>query len=516
MNSENQASHIKPDILAILVERNIRMAEQQGLRKEVSATPALPAGSSSREPSLKPRKSNRRSTITEDELPSEQQHPDQSTRSLTITSKNPSWKVHVRNGAEMKASVQRYSDQWYQSIRDYVADFEAVVTEADEALESNEQLTQEVQQLQAASQEMEANHQDVKLKNKQLTRKNNGLRNEIKALREGPPSESENDGEENNPVELERNTKTHRPSKYTPKYSDPTTLTDGKDPLYEDWKLSVEDKLSANKDWWPTPVETARVILTWTGGKASKHLNARRRHEPNVFAEPSDVFECLDEIFKDHDRERKARRDFIKLKMESGQTFADFYSEFILLANQLRNATEGSKMEDLGDKITEELKLATANSGTFDSLLDYKKHLQSTYIKLSHIESESQSSSKAAAKAANRAGRTARTTDVLLRMLPKTKFHTDVEKEALKNLTNYSSHSQKCWGCGGDHLLADCPNPTKKTRWVQKRFKTEVASLQEANDDSDVQVASLKAKASGDVASDTSESESERIPLPKN
>ena len=101
-------------------------------------------------------------------------------------------------------------------------------------------------------------------------------------------------------------------------------------------------------------------------------------------------------------------------------------------------------MENLEEKITTELALTTANSGPFYSLRSYKKHLQSTDVKLNHLRPEPQSASKTTIKAANRADRTSRTTDALLRMLPKVKSHTDIEKQALKNLSNYSSHSVNC------------------------------------------------------------------------
>ena len=173
-------------------------------------------------------------------------------------------------------------------------------------------------------------------------------------------------------------------------------------------------------------------------------MNARRRHESNVFVKSSDVFECLNEIFKNHDRERKARRNFIKFKMKSDQIFSNFYSEFILLTNQLSNAIQKFKIENLRDKIIEELKLVTVNIDKFDSLLNYKNHLQSIYLMLSHIESKSQFFSKAAARIVNRASRIAKTIDVLLRMLFKIKFDIDVEKKILKNLINFFSRSRKC------------------------------------------------------------------------
>ena len=278
----------------------------------------------------------------------------------------------------------------------------------------------------------------------------------------------------------------------------------------------MKNKFSVNKNWWFTLAKKIRVIFIWIDEKINKHFNVRRRHESNVFVEFSDVFEILNEIFKNHDKKRNARKIYNKFKMKSNQIFSKFYSKFILLINQLRDCIEAIKMKNLKEKITTKLTLITINSDFFYFLKFYKKHLQSIDVKFNHLRSESQFASKITIKTANRVDKTSRTTDALLRMLFKIKFHIDIEKQILKNLFNYFNHNVNCWDCENFHFLIDCLNLVKKTQWVQKKFKIEIVNLKKINDESNMQLVNLKIKISKKIVSEINEFDFEMIRFSKN
>ena len=196
---------------------------------------------------------------------------------------------------------------------------------------------------------------------------------------------------------------------------------------------------------------TTRIIFIFISDKVSKHFNARRRHDLTIFVRLKDVFDALNEIYLDHDSERNVRAKYNELKMKLKQFFAEFYSNFILLTNQLKNCIDQIKLKNLKNKISTSLIQATINSESFNFLLIYKKHLQIIDINLNRRRLATQflskyftKSTKSFIKSISRIDKIARNIDMLLRMLSKSKTYINMKHEAVKNLVIKSKNNRNC------------------------------------------------------------------------
>ena len=252
------------------------------------------------------------------------------------------------------------------------------------------------------------------------------------------------------------------------KYLKSSIFTNEVNSLYENWKLQMQNKLKANKNWWSSKSEQIRVILFWTDEKISRHLNVRRRYNFDVFEISRNVFDILNEIFKDSNSQRNARTVYNELRMKSEQIFVDFYVEFILLINQLKNCFEKIKMKNLKNKIITTLRRATANSDFFRFLKKYKNHLQITNVRLRNLRLVSKSIlSKDTEKESDRFSKSVvRIVETLSRTLSVAiKTQISLKNQIIKNLTRQSI---KCFDCKNSHFLKNCLNfdQKEKEQWV--------------------------------------------------
>ena len=196
---------------------------------------------------------------------------------------------------------------------------------------------------------------------------------------------------------------------------------------------------------------TTRVIFIFISDKVNKHFNARQRHNFTIFVRFKNVFDILNEFFLNHDSERNARAKYNELKMKSEQFFAEFYSKFILLTNQLKNCIDQIKLKNLKNKISTSLTQTTINNESFNFLLIYKKHLQIIDINFNRRRFAIQflskyfiKSVKSFIKSIFRIDKTVRNIDMLLRMLFKSKIYINMKHETVKNLVIKFKNNRNC------------------------------------------------------------------------
>ena len=220
---------------------------------------------------------------------------------------------------------------------------------------------------------------------------------------------------------------------------------------------------------------TTRVIFIFISDKVNKHFNARQRHNFTIFVRFKNVFDILNEFFLNHDSERNARAKYNELKMKSEQFFAEFYSKFILLTNQLKNCIDQIKLKNLKNKISTSLTQTTINNESFNFLLIYKKHLQIIDINFNRRRFAIQflskyfiKSVKSFIKSIFRIDKTVRNIDMLLRMLFKSKIYINMKHETVKNLVIKFKNNRNCWNCEEFYFLIDCFNFSKKKKWIKK------------------------------------------------
>jgi len=136
--------------------------------------------------------------------------------------------------------------------------------------------------------------------------------------------------------------------KRSPKQSDPPILTDGVDPTFEGWKIKMKHKLRENSDHFQTEKSKVGYMYGRTEGDAARHLEPDM--ENDKFSTPDDVYDFLESIYGDPDRELNAREEYRALIMGKLE-FGEFITKFRQLANRAK-IHESNWKDDLFAKIT--------------------------------------------------------------------------------------------------------------------------------------------------------------------
>ena len=99
-----------------------------------------------------------------------------------------------------------------------------------------------------------------------------------------------------------------------PKIPDGKKLRDGQNPRYESWKIDVQGKLRALAHQYNTPESRILYVKSMCEGEAADHLMARMRDDAvDPYFDANDMFEHLDTVYLDANREINAKSDFRQL-----------------------------------------------------------------------------------------------------------------------------------------------------------------------------------------------------------
>ena len=183
--------------------------------------------------------------------------------------------------------------------------------------------------------------------------------------------------------------------KRSPKHPDPPVFTNGVDPTFDDWSLRIQDKLIVNDDHFPTESVKVIFVISRTESDAADHLTAYRAGgHADYFKTSQSVLDVLQDIYADPDRERNARRNYMRLKQSKKQSFNVFYSEFRKQVSYL-GYDEKTLMNDLREKVVLRLKEALSNTTTrFNTIAKLKDHLQTVDNQQRSIEAEKDRASR--------------------------------------------------------------------------------------------------------------------------
>ena|ERR1700733_14636822 len=97
-----------------------------------------------------------------------------------------------------------------------------------------------------------------------------------------------------------------------------------------------------------------RYIFNRTEGEANKHLHPRytcNEDNKDLFELIQEMFDLLDSIYRNRYHVRNSRNVYCKLQIQPGQSFQDFLTEFLHLANRGRIPAD-DRFDDLYEKIT--------------------------------------------------------------------------------------------------------------------------------------------------------------------
>jgi hypothetical protein len=157
--------------------------------------------------------------------------------------------------------------------------------------------------------------------------------------------------------------------KRSPKQPDPPMLTDGTNPTFEGWKIKMKNKLRENSDHFQTEKSKVGYMYGCTEGDAACYLEPGM--ENDKFLTPDDVYEFLESIYSDPDRELNAREEYRSLIMGKLE-FSEFITKFRHLANRAK-IHESNWKDDLFAKITynmqQSLMPMRSMIGSFDDLV---------------------------------------------------------------------------------------------------------------------------------------------------
>ena len=148
----------------------------------------------------------------------------------------------------------------------------------------------------------------------------------------------------------------YRPRTY--KTRDVQTLSDGLDPTYEAWTIQLEGKFLEPQFLDCEERVRMHYVFSVTSGTAQNHLRTRMlRTVSNPFRSVNEMIEVLETAFVNPNRVREAGMEYRQLMMSSTDTFVDFKTRFLLLAEEA-GIPQPSRRLDLYDKLTVELQTA--------------------------------------------------------------------------------------------------------------------------------------------------------------
>ena len=131
------------------------------------------------------------------------------------------------------------------------------------------------------------------------------------------------------------------------------------------------------------------VFINFINEKVAKHIDFRRLNNSKFYNYFDDVFEILNIFYKNHNRVRNARRQFVNFHMKFDQFFIFFYSKFFYLICQFTNYSKKIKIDCFEEKIILFFKnVLIIYVQKWQTLTNLKQHFQSINTRLSNIRFE--------------------------------------------------------------------------------------------------------------------------------
>ena len=255
------------------------------------------------------------------------------------------------------------------------------------------------------------------------------------------------------------------------------------DSSYDIWKLRILNKFQINVDWYHTNFEKTISIISWITNEIAKHLNVLRLNNLKYFKNENMMFDMLNNLYFDSNRVRNAKKKYKKFRMKSKQTFIKFYSDFIILINQLKKYSEKIKINDLKHKIIFNLRRVLVNLNDFTFLKILKRKLLFVDAKLNHINNDVKSNINVIKTLIKK------TIEIIAEKFVNVKFFRsffDIEKKTFTRITAREqikkNDNSNCFECEShDHRWNKCDFNFKTLIWMNKKIKQEIAFIKMKN-----------------------------------
>ena len=155
---------------------------------------------------------------------------------------------------------------------------------------------------------------------------------------------------------------------------------------YEIWKQLVKNKLIVNVDHFADEYTKATTIVSWIEDKARRHVFARRNVDMIFFKISQMIFDVLSLIFAKKNKKRSIRNKFKVLIMRINQRFSKFFSEFLLLSNQLSHYSKQNLTDEFREKLTSQFQRVIVSNDKFNIVESLKKLIEKIDQKLHSLE----------------------------------------------------------------------------------------------------------------------------------
>jgi hypothetical protein len=143
-------------------------------------------------------------------------------------------------------------------------------------------------------------------------------------------------------------------SNYKPKAKDPPRFGDDSAIKYPAWKDQMLDKFEIDLGMFPTERSAMLYLFNRTEGDAQDHLHPRYTRDPGntePYTSTAEMWQTLDAIYVNPHLVRDSKNAYKELKMLNTQSFNDFKTRFVHLANAGRVPLQ-DRFDDMYDKLT--------------------------------------------------------------------------------------------------------------------------------------------------------------------
>ncbi|CAD6594599.1 MAG: hypothetical protein ASARMPREDX12_000483 [Alectoria sarmentosa] len=150
----------------------------------------------------------------------------------------------------------------------------------------------------------------------------------------------------------------------SPRLPDPPVFNGADRSKFEDWKLRIQDKLSLNKDHYPTDGFQINYVISRLSGKASEHTVFRRRDSTtNPYNTAQNVLDQLSNLYETplHIQHHANHHICENLKQGTEQPFPEFYTK---LMRYDEDQSERNLMSYLEHNMTKKLRKAHMTMST--------------------------------------------------------------------------------------------------------------------------------------------------------
>ena len=214
----------------------------------------------------------------------------------------------------------------------------------------------DVAMLQAQIQELLEARAVDQAQNQDLRSRLNQVLDRMEPLSRNPtPVEQGTPVQQDRPLPSMENTLAPAIKQKSAKIPDPTPFSNGVNPTFENWRIQIIGKFRVNADHFDSEEAKMYYLFGRTMGDAQEHLQPRFDDDAaDAFESYRDMLDHLAGVYREANREENARLNYRSLRMKRGQTFSEFYTQFLQLAGK-GGISKADYRPDLYEKITTEL-----------------------------------------------------------------------------------------------------------------------------------------------------------------